>query len=284
MVTAVGPPGGLLMARTPFERGQPPLDPAQPAAAGGVGAAVPVVGHPDPQHPVGVPDVDPGLARLGVLGHVGQQFADREVGGRLTGAGARPSRSLARWMRSGVSRVRAWIASARPRSASTGGWMPRTRARSSARALTEESRASASSARAASGLLSMICPAASRVCPWPPAGPAPVVQVPLDPADPAPRYGGPRCELVEARTRGRARPAGGGAWTGRKSRSRALPTGPPTARRPRRRWPARGLQRGVGRDHGEHAERQQHGGQDRQDPAHASVHGHPQGPARSPGR
>ena len=57
------------------------------------------------------------------------------------------------------------MASPRPRSASTGGWMPRTRARSSARALTEESRASASSARAASGLVSMICPAASRVMP-----------------------------------------------------------------------------------------------------------------------
>ena len=43
--------------------------------------------------------------------------------------------------------------------------MPRTRSRSSARALTEASRASTSSARAAAGLSSMICPAASSVMP-----------------------------------------------------------------------------------------------------------------------
>jgi len=37
--------------------------------------------------------------------------------------------------------------------------------------------------RAATGLVSMICPAASRSCPSPPAGLRPVVQVTLDPAD-----------------------------------------------------------------------------------------------------
>jgi hypothetical protein len=30
-----------------------------------------------------VPHIDPGLPGFGVLGHVGQQLADREVGGRL---------------------------------------------------------------------------------------------------------------------------------------------------------------------------------------------------------
>ena len=46
-----------------------------------------VVGDADPQHPVGVPDVDPGLPGFGVLGHVGQQLADREVGGRFDRGG-----------------------------------------------------------------------------------------------------------------------------------------------------------------------------------------------------
>ena len=56
---------------------------------------------------------------------------------------------------SGVSRAIARTASARPRSASTGGWMPRTRSRSSVSAVAEVSRAWASSARAAAGSLSM---------------------------------------------------------------------------------------------------------------------------------
>jgi hypothetical protein len=42
-----------------------------------------ITGYADPQHLVGMPDVDPGLPGLGVLGHVGQQLTDREVGGRL---------------------------------------------------------------------------------------------------------------------------------------------------------------------------------------------------------
>src|SRR5690348_10589024 len=65
------------------EGGQPPLDAAQTGTQGRLGAAVAVVGDADPQHPFGVPDVDPGLPGLGVLGHVRQQLAGREVGGRL---------------------------------------------------------------------------------------------------------------------------------------------------------------------------------------------------------
>ena len=56
-------------------------------------------------------------------------------------------------------------ASAMPRSASTGGCIPRTRSRSSVRALADASRASSSSARAASGLSSITCSAALSVMP-----------------------------------------------------------------------------------------------------------------------
>ncbi len=83
MVTAVGPPGGLPTARTPSKGASRRSIPRMPVPRSGVGAAVPVVGDADPQHPVGVPDVDPGLPGFGVLGYVSQQLADREVGGRL---------------------------------------------------------------------------------------------------------------------------------------------------------------------------------------------------------
>ena len=62
---------------------QATLDAVQAGAAVGVGTATAVVGDADPQQPVIVPNVDPYLVRRGVLGHVGQKFADREVGCRL---------------------------------------------------------------------------------------------------------------------------------------------------------------------------------------------------------
>ena len=71
-----------------------------------------------------------------VLGRVGQRLGDREVGRRLDRRGragragrCRPSTG------SGTVSASARTAPSRPRSASTGGWMPRTRSRSSARAV-----------------------------------------------------------------------------------------------------------------------------------------------------
>ena len=184
MVTAVGPPGGLLIARTPSKAASRRSMPRRPVPRAGCRAAVAVVGDADPQHPVGVPDVDPGLPGLGVLGHVGQQLADREVGGRLDRRQRGPVSSLARLIRAGVSRASARMASVRPRSASTGGWIPRTRARSSASALTEASLAS--NTRRAGGLRVGVDDLPGGVqghAHGDQPGLGSVVQVPLDPAD-----------------------------------------------------------------------------------------------------
>ena len=83
MVISVGPPAGLLMASTPSKAAIRRSTPRRPVPRPGVGAAGAVVADADPQRAQRVPQVD--LGRLGgrVLGHVGEQLADREVGGRL---------------------------------------------------------------------------------------------------------------------------------------------------------------------------------------------------------
>ena len=71
-----------------------------------------------------------------VLDHVRQRLGDGEVRGRLDRR--RQSRRSARRRprpASGAASASAWTAPTRPRSASTGGWMPRTRSRSSASAV-----------------------------------------------------------------------------------------------------------------------------------------------------
>jgi hypothetical protein len=78
-----------------------------------------------------------------------------------TGAGERPGRSMSTVVATGVSSASARIASPRPRSASTGGLIPATRPRSSASALAEFSRASATRATAVSGSV-LISPSVAR--------------------------------------------------------------------------------------------------------------------------
>ncbi len=65
----------------------------------------------------------------------------------------------------GAASASAATAPPRPRSASTGGWMPRTRSRSSDSAVLDDVRASASSARAWSGSVSSCSSAIARLMP-----------------------------------------------------------------------------------------------------------------------
>jgi len=78
MVTIVGPPSGLLGERA-VERRKPPLDTGKPGAAGSIRAAVAVIGNAQVQYLALIPHVDPHPPGVGVPGHVGHQFADREV-------------------------------------------------------------------------------------------------------------------------------------------------------------------------------------------------------------
>ena len=125
----------------------------------------------------------PGPVRPALVDHVGQRLGDGEVDGRLHRRGCRPASSICRSTGSGRLSVSARTAPSRPRSASTGGWMPRTRVRSSVRACPLDARASASRFRARSGfsrqhLLGEPNVHAQRDQP----GLRPVVQVALDPA------------------------------------------------------------------------------------------------------
>ena len=178
-------------------------------------------------------------ARLGVLGHVGQQFADREVGGRLDRAGA-AVQVAGRSMRSGVTRV--GPGSRRP--AAVGQHrrsMPRTKARSSAGALTEESPLGRQRSRGI-GVGVDDLPAAYRVMPM---ATSPAC-TPSCRSRSIRRFDHPGVEdlgagLIQVTDpQGEFGLLGGATWTGRKGRSRASATGLPTTRRPRRRWPARG--------------------------------------------
>jgi hypothetical protein len=65
------------------ECGEPLVQAAQSSAAGGVGTAAPVVGDADPERFASMADLDPDPGGVRVLGDVGQQLADGEVGRRL---------------------------------------------------------------------------------------------------------------------------------------------------------------------------------------------------------
>ena len=236
MVTTVGPPGGVDRRHRAVERGQPALDAAQAGAAGRVGAAAAVVADRHGEQVVGVPQVDPGGPGAAVPDHVGQRLGDREVGGRLDrglqAAGQVESTST------GIGRLsaRARTAPSSPRSASTGGWMPRTRWRSSTRAVALASRASASSLRAAAGsrldqLLGQADGHAQRDQP----GLGAVVQVALDAA----QLGGLRVDRVGPGDGQLGDPqaqlGGRGSGRGRAWRTARRP-GAARARRPGR-WP-----------------------------------------------
>ncbi|REK73547.1 hypothetical protein DX116_08390 [Aeromicrobium endophyticum] len=82
-----------------------------------------------------------------------------------TGAGARPASTIVVDTGTAMSSANAWTAPASPRSASTGGWMPRTTDRRSPRADVVTSRASVSRRAAASGSFSSSSAASPRFMP-----------------------------------------------------------------------------------------------------------------------
>ena len=86
------------MASTPSKAPIRRSTPAQAGPPAGGGAAVAVVADADPQHAQRMPRRSRSTG-LGVLGHVGEQLADREIGGRLDRrgpAGRRVERSPGR--------------------------------------------------------------------------------------------------------------------------------------------------------------------------------------------
>ena len=143
-------PRGLSTDHRAVERREPARHPGQ-AGAGRVGAAAAVVADDQVQHLAVVADPHPGPGGAGVLDGVGQALGDREVGRRLDRRRQRPGRSTVTVTGSGIGSASASMPPASPRSASAGGWMPRTTERRSSRASTVVSRASRSSAAAASG-------------------------------------------------------------------------------------------------------------------------------------
>lgn len=67
----------------------------------------------------------------GVLGDIGQALGDREIDGRFDGAGGRAGSAASTVTGMAMSKASAWTAPTRPRSARTGGCMPRTTERKS---------------------------------------------------------------------------------------------------------------------------------------------------------
>ena len=146
-VTIVGPPSGLDTVIVPSNAASRRITPRIPVPGVGVGAAAAVVADHHAQHAVARGSARPRRAGApACLADVGQALGDREVDRGLDrrrrppGAGA-PSTSTG----TAMSRASARTAPSRPRSASTGGWMPRTTERRSPSAALVASRASLTS-------------------------------------------------------------------------------------------------------------------------------------------
>ena len=82
-VSKVGPPGGLVTSRVPSTDAARRASPARPVPRSGSAPPTAVVADDDVQPVPGALHDDFGLARLGVLGDVGQALGDHEVGDRL---------------------------------------------------------------------------------------------------------------------------------------------------------------------------------------------------------
>ncbi len=135
----------------PVEGGEAALDAAQTGAATGVGSAAAVVADEDGEPTACVAGAQPRPRCARVPPDIGQGLGRGEVQRRLD-RGLRPrGRSKSSATGTGHSREAASSPPTRPRSASTGGWMPRTRSRSSASALPASARASSSKEAARSG-------------------------------------------------------------------------------------------------------------------------------------
>ena len=81
--TQVPPAGQVFHAEAAADGADPILEPPQPGATGGVGAADAVVGHLHPQRPVAPREVNCGSGRAGVFGDVRERFGHDEVGDGL---------------------------------------------------------------------------------------------------------------------------------------------------------------------------------------------------------
>ena len=140
MVTMVGPPAGLLTARTPSNVPSRRSTPLRPDPAPITRAALAVVRDGDRAACAvrvsamstqirSAPECLTALVRTSLTA---KYAADS------TGASARPGSSTSTSVATGSRSASARTASPRPRSASTGGWMPRTRSRSSVSASAED--------------------------------------------------------------------------------------------------------------------------------------------------
>ena len=165
IVTTVGPPGGLDTVIVPSNAASRRSSPAARAGRR-VGATAAVVATTTRSTPAAVVrDPTQRRSRAGVLADVGQALGDREVDGRLDRR-RRPSvRSVVTVTGMAMSSASACTAPASPRSASTGGWMPRTTDRRSPRAAPVVARASRRICWAASGSRPSISSAMPRLMP-----------------------------------------------------------------------------------------------------------------------
>ena len=136
--------------RRPRAAGRP--SPARPCPGASTAPPLPSSSTTTRSRPSVQPDLDPAGGGVAVLGHVGQRLADDEVGGVLGDRGQPLGGQVDGQVdRDGERAAIAARAAARPRSARTGGAMPRDRARSSSSVSRARPAASPSVARAASG-------------------------------------------------------------------------------------------------------------------------------------
>ena len=156
----MGPPSGLDTAHRAVERGQPPHHPAHAGARVGVRPARAVVTDDRRAAPRPRARAPPRRCRAPACfpSWPGTRRPRSRPRTRPAPAGARPGGAVTR-TGTAMSSASACTAPARPRSASTGGWMPRTTARRSASAAPVVSRASLTSLRAASGSSANSCSA-----------------------------------------------------------------------------------------------------------------------------
>ena len=161
----VGPPAGLDDVERAVERLDAAREAAEPAA-GRIGAALAVVDDLDDERVAASRTMRCRPARRSRACRRSRAPRRRRSRRRSRPAAAgRSSTSTATSTLSGVRSASAAIAASRPRSASTGGWMPRARSRSSASASRAPRRASASSCCAAAGSDSNFCSARPRLMP-----------------------------------------------------------------------------------------------------------------------
>src|SRR5688572_16571451 len=155
MVMTVGPPGGLDMAIVPSKAARRRSIPRSPVPAAGSAPPLPLSVTTMVNRPSACRmDTDPVWARLCRIMLVSDS-ATAKYAADSTGVSGLPGRSMSTVIGTGRLSASARTAPPSPRSASTGGWIPRTRCRSSTSAAPLDSRASASSLWASAGFRSM---------------------------------------------------------------------------------------------------------------------------------